>query len=270
MLPDYGTKRITRKHCTRAVFASCASATRSRSGSVAPTARSGRRDVEILNAGVAGYDTTREVALLNRLLSRYKPDLVLLVFLPNDLAAQEEPARTQSAIRRADEKYGGLHSAELLKRWLLQSDLLYSRLYRSTYRSRIFDPRIDHDRITEDTRRLLRRAREQCQASGARFAVVSLPQLFQVISSATGRAPSGSDPGRIDRLFQAVAREDGYPWVAVLPALAQRYRAGERDLYFRLDGHLTPAGNREVARIIADHWDILGGSDREARPVAPQ
>ena len=41
--------------------------------------------VEIVKAGVPGYDTRTEALFLERIFAEYQPDLVLLTFLPNDL-----------------------------------------------------------------------------------------------------------------------------------------------------------------------------------------
>jgi hypothetical protein len=41
-------------------------------------------DTDVVNAGVPGYSTAQEVLLYEREVRRYRPDLVLLVFVPND------------------------------------------------------------------------------------------------------------------------------------------------------------------------------------------
>src|SRR5258705_3086210 len=44
-------------------------------------------DTDVINAGVPGYSTAQELLFYEREGRRYRPDLVLLVFVPNDVVA---------------------------------------------------------------------------------------------------------------------------------------------------------------------------------------
>jgi lysophospholipase L1-like esterase len=46
--------------------------------------------VEVINAGVNGYNTAQEIALLRRVGLRMQPDLVILGFTPNDIMTADE------------------------------------------------------------------------------------------------------------------------------------------------------------------------------------
>jgi hypothetical protein len=49
------------------------------------------RDTDVINAGVPGYSTAQEMLFYEREGSRYRPDVVLLVVVPNDLTDNLDP-----------------------------------------------------------------------------------------------------------------------------------------------------------------------------------
>ena len=249
--------------------------------------RLGGHEVELIKAGIPGYDTRKEILYLERLLTRYSPDIVLLVFLPNDLmtnlalpaeraAASSPPGGGPSPIARAGggttrqaaapeeeptvavavatgEKRTDLHLVSLAKRLVLSSDRLYGLLYRRTARKQLFSqsPSQEIERKIEITQNLLSRGLADTAKTGAVFAVISLPQQFQVIERASaGPAATHLDVDSVDTIFTGFARARGFVWIPTLSALSERYRSRGADLYFRLDGHLNRAGNRAVADLL--------------------
>ena len=219
--------------------------------------------VDVVKAGVSAYDTAKEALYLERLFPRYEPDIVLLAFLPNDLFTNqpivEDVDQTprdneEQAVRAQEELPFQLHTVLLAKRMLIAGDLLYSKLYLATPRGQYFSSP-PGERLTGQlalTRALLARIQRFCEEHAATLVVLSIPQQFQVIARANGYEFDGFDPYLVDGRFAEYAREDGYVWIPGLDALAQAYRAGEADLYYRLDGHLTNTGNAVVAEVAAN------------------
>jgi lysophospholipase L1-like esterase len=117
------------------------------------------------------------------------------------------------------------------------------------------------DRARGDSLALLALMRRQVEARGARFVVVPIPTKAQVepsdaraeVERAADLLDLGEDRRRInDRLHGVVlaaAGEAGIPVLDPLPALAAG-AAAER-LYYRRDWHLTPAGHRVLAELVA-------------------
>lgn len=214
-----------------------------------------RPDVDVVKAGVLGYDTRTEVLYLDRLLPLYRPDVVVLAFLPNDLftnrplaapaPAPAPGASTLQAVRR-------LQIGRLASRALLGIDPLYERIYLWTPRRQYYQtdwpPHAAQQAAV--TRELLRQAQERCRSFGADFLVLSIPQEFQVLATGRGDRWEGIEPARIDTAMAAFAGEQGFPWIPTLPALASAYRKHGPALYYRSDGHLAPAGNRWVADVL--------------------
>lgn len=215
--------------------------------------------VEVVKAGVPGYDTRTEALYLERIFADYDPDIVLLTFLPNDLFTnqpidspggdldQEEfPAQGHAA------KGSKLDSVILAKRLLMASDRMYVRLYLMTRRMEYFadPPAATLRRQIEVTKALLERVQSFCRQGGRDLVVLSIPQQFQVLAPAHDEA-LGVDVLAIDRIFGEFAAAQGFAWLSALPSLRETYRAAASDLYFRFDGHLNHLGNLAVADYVA-------------------
>ncbi|MDC0660387.1 GDSL-type esterase/lipase family protein [Leisingera sp. SS27] len=223
----------------------------------------GGRAVEIINAGVPGYDTSQQALYLERLYGSLQPDIVLVSFMTNDLFVNEpiqrapdgtETARgdARAVIAQGARKRSSLQAVTLLKRQLMKSDSTYVRLYLMTPRAAFYSlPASDLvQRKMAATQALLRRIREFCAARGAALLVVSVPQLFQVFAAAADSPPKGVIPDLPDRELTQFAASEGIAWVSLLDLLVQSYRRGGADLYHRYDGHLNAAGNRVMAEAV--------------------
>jgi lysophospholipase L1-like esterase len=209
--------------------------------------------VEVVNAGVEGYDTHSEALYLEELVPELHPDVVVLGFLANDVYTNT-PAETPPA--EADHPGGGvqLHAVEWARRMVMQNDRAYARMFLLTSRKTYYaTPASEHvRRQIESTREWLTRMEAYCRARGIRLAAVSIPQQFAVIAGARAMQFRGVDPGVIDRELSQLAGEQGFPWFEMLPPLVEAYRSSGVDMFYRVDGHLTPAGNRVVGEAAAD------------------
>jgi lysophospholipase L1-like esterase len=217
----------------------------------------GGHPVEIVKAGVPGYDSRSEALYLERIFDEYAPDIVLLTFLPNDLftnAPIESETNNSDELASATEagKGSSLHSLILLKRLLMAHDRLYARLYMLTKRLEYFaaPPSPTLQRQIEVTKTLLARVQSFCRQRGSELIVLSIPQQFQVLVPERADA-IGLDVDAIDRGLAEFAAEQGFAWLAALPALREVYQSEGEDLFYRFDGHLNEAGNRSIAEYLA-------------------
>lgn len=219
-------------------------------------------EIEVIKAGVPGYDTRREVLYLERLYDELQPDIVAFVFLPNDLFTNTPIAETEAepvqkrddGLRTKGSKKSNLHSVTLFKRMLMSNDSLYERLYLMTSRRDYFsaDPGSGVLNQFQETEKLLGRANAFCMEKGCEFLVLSIPQQFQVLIEARQTEPDGIDASAIDTRLAGFAEEQGFGWVPALPEMARNYREQSEPLYYRFDGHINAAGNRVVAEIVAE------------------
>ena len=232
--------------------------------------------VDVVKAGVPGYDTRTEALYLERVFADYDPDIVLLTFLPNDLFTNtpiESAAGAfdagDSPIQAAGGKGSDLHSLILMKRLLMANDWLYVRLYMLTRRLEYFatPPSATLRRQIEVTKALLERVQRFCEQKGQDLVVLSIPQQFQVLAPEPAEALD-VDVAAIDRIFTAFAGEQGFTWFPALPRLRELYYADAEDLFFRFDGHLNDRGNRAVADYLAAAL-VERFSERLRQPQAP-
>ena len=79
------------------------------------------RPVEVLNGGVPGYDTVLEWRLLQEVVQRYEPDIILIQFAIND--AEERPVYALPV------KSAWLNRGKDLLRWLYSYNFLAERYY---------------------------------------------------------------------------------------------------------------------------------------------
>ncbi|MFQ5568348.1 MAG: SGNH/GDSL hydrolase family protein [Rhodothermales bacterium] len=228
--------------------------------------QTGGYPVDVINAGVPGYDTRSEVLYLEHDWDALRPDVVVFTFMPNDLFtntpvhAPDSTKEQQAVIVPMGEKAPVLHVLTLLQRWLLRHDGLYTWMYRRTARGPFFeDPPARHiQRQLETTAALLRRAQAFCRMRGVPFVVFSIPQQFQVLVEANGYVAGNVDVHTVDRVLSREAAETGFTYVAALDTLAAAYRRTDTDLYYRLDGHLTEPGNRLAGLHFAGRFeDVL-------------
>lgn len=218
-------------------------------------------NVDVVKAGVPGYDTRQEVLYLERIFAKYNPDTVVLTFLSHDLFSNLPISNNESletlrpvnqnnaGIGARDDKRFSFHSATLATRLLISNDLLYSLLYLITPRAQFFTLPMNNKlqqqiNITKD---LMSRASHYCRAKGADFIVLSIPQQFQVIVKAHNYKFGNTDVDFIDEVFSEFAAKEGFIWIPALEALAEKYPSDKNhDLYFRLDGHLNNYGNYSI------------------------
>jgi len=233
--------------------------------------------VEVVKAGIPGYDTRAELEYLMELYENYQPDYFLIGFLPNDLFTnqplvdpetinaeqvnelQQEIRKRAKEVTRGVKKTAQLHSVTLAKRLVLNVDGLYCALYSQTPRARYFTvPQPDDIRHQfEITRDLFIQMHEFSTERNIGLAVVSIPQQFQVYYKASDRKDDGIDVDYVDEYFGGLARERGFAWIPTLEQFAEDYKASEQDHYYRLDGHLTAYGNQVLSDIVVNRLGAI-------------
>ncbi|RMG07021.1 MAG: hypothetical protein D6731_24655 [Planctomycetota bacterium] len=202
----------------------------------------------VYDAGVPGYDTVQEAVVYQRLAARIHPQVVVLAWLPNDLAEPSQELRKQ--VRFIDGHM--IHDERKYRRWKRRVEhrgLYASALYRffrvrsqnliEALRRREPPPRIEPKPLDYSLRPLeaiARRARED----GAHLVVVLVPTREQV---------AGREPIAQHERMGAAARELGAEVVDLAAAWAGKPRAGRFLLRDRL--HFTPSGCAEIAEAVA-------------------
>ena len=211
-------------------------------------------DVDVVNDAVPGFGTDQELLLLEEQGLGFHPDLVLLLFHPNDLLNNTWPRqygypkpvfRTDgSGLRLENVPVPGGWLYELGTRTLRRSFILHEIWKRTMEPTQDLhaSPMLAWD-VTE---RLLARMRDVSTNSGARFAVITFPW----VDDRTNRL--------LDRVREIIDR-NRITHVDLRPALTGRIAA----LLDPATQHWTPEGHRVVADALAPALSELlsgGGS----------
>jgi len=236
--------------------------------------------LDLIKAGVQGTDTRSQLILLRRLARQLDVDAVVLGFLINDvytnvpLEARDLEADAGGALswdtvrttvfRRADET-PTFHLLTLARRLVTSFDPVYIGLYMSVPARGDFLrtplPPLPEEKlqITED---LLGQMATFCDSLGVPLLVLSIPQQFQLLYLQRPARDSTIDVHLYDRRLGAFASRRGVAWVETLDAFA-RADTGGVELFYRLDGHLTPTGNAVVAGRFVEQVvpNLLGGGN---------
>jgi lysophospholipase L1-like esterase len=224
--------------------------------------------VDLVKAGMQGADTRSELILLRRLVKSYDADAVVVGFLINDLftnvpytpasgseAPEPELAAVQRTVFRRDDQARTFHLLTLAQRIASASDVAYIAMYlaapgRGEY-LRVPLPEVPRRQL-EITEMLVRQMAAYCDSLGKPLIVFSMPQQFQVIYARTGRSDPQIDVSYYDRHFTQLAEAIGFEWVPTLEAFVEAEKTSGQDMFHRLDGHFTPAGNEVAAEVFME------------------
>jgi lysophospholipase L1-like esterase len=240
--------------------------------------------LEVLNAGMGGYGTSDELLLWERVVAALRPDLVLVAFFPNDVRNNLERAwfdvREGRVVQVAEPprpRVRWLYKAQkfLVSRshlaYLVKSAALTLSGAAPDRREEV--PDAPRGKLLEDeevflvepspriargwtlTFALLRELALRVEASGARFAVVLVPNRYQVDAALwrlharqLGLDPAAFGPELPQRRFAEWSRETGIPVIDLLPELRERNR--DNSFYHLLDAHWNAAGHRVAAEAL--------------------
>ncbi|HEV8111501.1 MAG TPA: SGNH/GDSL hydrolase family protein [Planctomycetota bacterium] len=210
----------------------------------------GRAAVRVVNGGVRGYGTPEEVGLFEELGPAIRPDVVVLLWYPNDL---ERPEIEENAARLTDsgpvafDTGARMEGAQLLLwhvRSLVRRSALIVKLRHAwvewTYR-RMTPAQIDlgFERLDAELARLATAAR----ASSVDVLVAAIPTAAAV--------RSGRDDDHLSERVGALAQKRGFAFVDLAPALRElRTRLG-RSSVLPYDGHYDGDANAAMAHAIA-------------------
>jgi lysophospholipase L1-like esterase len=222
--------------------------------------------VDLVKAGVQGADTRSELILLRRYAPRLHVDAIVVGFLINDVYTNvpheskphTEPADSSGAwsqvrttVFRQRERFRTFHLLDLTRRLVTSVDAAYIALYMGAPgRGEFLQPPLGHGprRQIAFTESLLDRMTAYCDSIGAPLIVLSIPQQFQVLYLRSAPSDSTVDVHLYDRHFSAYAARRGFVWIPTVDAF-HAADTTDTELFYRLDGHLTPAGNAVLADV---------------------
>ncbi|MCC7103932.1 MAG: hypothetical protein IT307_02200 [Chloroflexi bacterium] len=196
---------------------------------------------EVLNAAVVGYNTIQERARLQDVGLQYQPDLVVLVFVVNDLL---------DTFSIFDHQYQPTGVLAPLKVWLRRNSNLY-RLYQNTLWRAMDDIRRGPVRVEQprDRARVLEREAEILKIASitrshqASFLLALYPDnLYQYVTpDAAGRQAT------VRQELTEFAARNGLLTLDLSDAIGDVRDPRARTMRLREDPHPSPTGQRAIA-----------------------
>ena len=248
-------------------------------GFVGPEDGSNSR-IEILNLGTDGYGTAQQLLLLRELGGRYAPDLIIAQALVNDIADNSIDAggANHYLATRCGRPYFSLQSGlpiaidggrplrptgvgffgRLLRRSAIYSNFVPATQAPSPGGFEQWDiyngpPGPAVQEAWSLTRAIFRTLRDEAQRVGSTFAVMLIPEVFQIDmpSPRTGER----DPGFQDKLrphlqWRELFEDLDIRFVDLRPPLQASADAGQRP-YLEYDSHWNVLGHRIAAEFVA-------------------
>jgi len=220
------------------------------------------REIETINAGVGGYSPWQEYIYLSREGIKYNPDLVVVAFVLNDVTEKFglvrfggtgegfQLSKTSIAFDRLSSKSNIMYLAKKISaRIRFGSDIQKGAIERETLdvESLVYYPdRPEIKRAWKITLENLGRIFDFCKNRDIPIILVVFPFTFQFDEVNTLSTPQ--------TILNQYAVGHEIPMIDLLPILSDRIKekgAKPEDYFLDLD-HLSPAGSKDVAQIIAD------------------
>lgn len=252
------------------------------------------REVDVVNTGTEGYSTDQEVAWLLEHGETWKPDVVLLFAYENDIYYNGQDSYGQFPKPRftpgGELEPGALEDPgqrSFLKRTAI-GNLVMSKDKPATFRPQNgsrevladFAPLFkgEEEALADSMARTagaFKALKAKCDALGAKAVVVPIPSHSAVDETYAGffsekvlaADRSAWDPNQPVDFFLSAAAQAGLPTIDPREALKAQH-SEETPLYYEVDFHLNPAGNRALAGIVHDQLDAMGVLGAPAQAVA--
>ena len=206
---------------------------------------------EVINSGLPGSDTWQHEVILERMITNYRPDVVILAFYVNDVVKRFTP--NPSLHESGDEfKFRVIYTIK-------QSVLLLTLREAFHTIRQILAPSTAHLRqkallngeneydIIEAWRQVddsISAMKKMTDTNNISFMIASLPRRDQI----DGRLPWNAYNNHI----QAIAEKYNIPFVSMLEPLQQGYKIHKRELFIPWDGHNSKIANNFIAQKISN------------------
>jgi lysophospholipase L1-like esterase len=235
--------------------------------------------VEVVNAGVSGFSTSQQLAMLEHAAAQLEPDVVVVGFFINDPQDNIDKAvhllvgdSLLSSASTTGSAYVGVLQAKRVVNaipgydWLVRHSMLVNWLRRVYFASRQVDPATNPPRwglegepgVAPDsaslakqwrfTELLYRRFEERVGAMGGELVVALLPDDSTVAHYEEGRRERAETFVRMTQLCQR-ARLLCVDAAAAIAEAVESTRIGE--LYLPNEGHFSAAGHLMTAKALA-------------------
>jgi GDSL-like Lipase/Acylhydrolase family len=224
---------------------------------------------EVVNLGVAGYGTDQQLLMLESRGLRFRPDVVVLGLYMTNVFRNDDPVHgpfAKPVFRRGADGALVLANVPVPAAGAAAVPRETGLVARSRLLGKVWD-RLEYrgfGEVWEVTEEILERFAAVSGKAGARLVVVVIPTEGAIHGGSVGRALQAQS---LRRLMATLPEGAHVTAVDTTPALLAAREKGEL-LYFSVDGHLTAAGHRVVAREILRTWPSIGPQGETAAQSA--
>ena len=228
-------------------------------------------EIETLNLAVGGYSTAQEYTTLVEKAFGLQPDLVVLCMFWNDLywedldspgprmvvqdgnlvrKVADEKRMSEERILQPPSPSKELWSSLYLYRLVSDNLKILKSAFKDSFEGDFEESSEERERETwEITEALLVAMASECESRGVRFLAVLIPDQVEVERGARVVGLPRQFSGLRDRLTE-VADRHTIPFYSPLECLKDSYEKEGTPYYYRMNRHLTVAGNRAMADCI--------------------
>jgi hypothetical protein len=150
-----------------------------------------------------------------------------------------------------NDRSASFHLLTLAKRIVIANDDIYCKLYlASPDRQQWVSLPLSNEAKNKlnITKLLFEKIAEYCFSLKKKLIVLSIPQQFQVLYFEQSKKSPNIDVTVYDRDFSKIAKKNNFTWITTFDEF-NNSKLNKDELFYRLDGHLTPHGNQVVAEI---------------------
>jgi hypothetical protein len=230
------------------------------------------RTVEALGFGWSGWGQVQELEALDKSIARYRPDLVVLEFLPANDVRNNHPALEDLA-NAPNHSLARRIQARAIARGLLFTAWVAERIQQTLVHFSSDPEGIDGDVYRESPPRaelwreawertdaLIGAISEKCEKLGARLVVAIFTSPGEIAACRGVPAPAGYDLRLPARRMLEICRRRGVPCIDFAPRFAARGGPDVDRVHLRFDGHWSKVGHRwaaeETRRFLVDETPI--------------
>lgn len=209
-----------------------------------PTRRPGR--IRVVNGGVRGYGTREEVGLLEEIRGRVEPDLVVLLWFPNDLERPEIESNREKLVASGPVAFDTGTRLEGVELFLWNVRQLVRRSALAVKVRHVFADLVFHRLTASELDQGFLRLDEDF----ARLQPLAPELVVAVIPAAESLRGSDVDEALHARVGE-LAKNRGFECVDLTPALRGLVAGRRRLPILPYDGHYTGEANLTMARALA-------------------
>lgn len=226
--------------------------------------------IEILNAGVGGWGIFQYYLFLEQAIKK-SPDVITIGLLPNDFFGSFDGVTTENfnknlstATKSSIEggwylKFKSFIKQSMFVNWLAYTFLSIDDVYAVMYKAKTGEDsylRKTYSKEWENkmnvAKAVLSEMKAKAKENNIELVLVMIPQKAQALLLEYPEKFKDFDPYHFSRHFHSIGNQLSLPVVDFIDFLASH--PNPLSLYFPLDGHLNPEGQRLLGEFMADEF----------------